>query len=69
MKSPDSLLEHGLRQIKKNPGGIILDYHCDDFNLDRIINGAKPRMENSGFNADLMILHNGKLICVKRYKK
>lgn len=68
-KSPDDLIKHGLRQIKKNPGGIILDYQCDEFDLDRVINGAKRRMESSGFNADLMILHKGKLICVKRYKK
>jgi len=69
MKSPDRILEKALEQIKKNPGGIILNYDCEDFNLDRVVNGAKKRMENSGFNADLMILHNGSLICVKRYKK
>ena len=69
MKSPDRILETALEQIKKNPGGIILDYQCEDFNLDRVVNGAKARMENAGFNADLMILHKGKLICGKRYKK
>ena len=69
MKSPDRILETALEQIKKNPGGIILDYQSEDFNLDRVINGARARMEHSGFNADLMIMHKGKLICVKRYKK
>ena len=69
LNSPDRTLETALKQIKKNPGGISLDYQSEDFNLDRVINGAKNRMEHSGFNADLMILHKGKLICIKRYKK
>ena len=68
-KSTDDLIKTALKQIKKNPGGIILNCDYDDFNLDRVINGAKKRMENSGFNADLMIVRNGSLICVKRYKK
>lgn len=69
LKSPDRILETALAQIKKNPGGIILDYQSDEFDLERIVNGAKRRMENCGFDVDLMILHKGKLICVKRYKK
>ena len=69
LKSPDRLLEDGLRQIRKNPGGIILDYQSEEFDLERIVNGAKRRMESAGFNVDLMILHKGKFICVKRYKK
>ena len=75
LKSPKSLnrtdhaLGEGLKQIRKNPGGIILDFQSDEIDLERIINGARRRMENAGFNVDLMILHKGKLMCVKRYKK
>ena len=75
LKSPESIkrtdraVGDGLSQIKKNPGGVILDFQCDEIDLERIINGARERMEGSGFNADLMILHKGRLMCVKRYKK
>lgn len=69
MKSPDRILETALQQIQSNPGGIILDYQSDDFDLERVVNGARRRMENCGFNVDLMILHKGLLMCVKRYKK
>lgn len=75
LKSPSSLnrtdhaLGEGLKQIKKNPGGIVLDFQCDEIDLERIISGARKRMEGAGFNADLMILHKGRLMCVKRYKK
>lgn len=68
-KSPEQLVETALKQIRKSPGGIILDYQSDDFDLDRVINGARRRLLTAGFNVDLMILHKGKLICVKRYKK
>lgn len=68
-KSPDGLLGRALKQIRKSPGGIIVDYQCDEFDLERLINGAKRRMTTAGFNVDLMILHKGRLICIKRYKK
>lgn len=68
-KSPDGILGTALKQIRKSPGGIILDYQCDEFDLNRLINGAKRRMTTAGFNVDLMILHKGRLMCIKRYKK
>ena len=68
-KSPDRVIETALKQIRKNPGGIIIDYQSDEFELERVIKGAERRMTTCGFNVDLMILHKGKLICVKRYKK
>lgn len=48
---------------------IIIDYQSDEFELERVIKGAERRMTICGFDVDLMILHKGKLICVKRYKK
>ena len=68
-KSPDSLLHTALDQIKKTPGGVIIDYKSDDFDLERVINGARKRATTAGFNFDLMILHKGKLVCIKRYSK
>ena len=69
MKSPDRILGKALDQIRKNPGGIILDYQSEDFDLDRVINGARRRMTTTGYNVDLIILHKGKLMKVLKYKK
>lgn len=68
-KSPETFIRTASKQIQRNPGGIILDYKSDDFNLERIINGARERMTTLGYDADLMILHKGKLQRIIRYKK
>lgn len=69
LTSPETTIKKALNQIKKTPGGIILNFKSDEFDLERVLNWVRRRMKSSGFNADLMILHNGELKCIKRYKK
>lgn len=69
-KAADTALRSALKQIKDNPGGIILDYGTNNFNpknLRDVIGGRIKR--SSKFDVDVLIISNDKLFKVYRYKK
>lgn len=64
-------MRHGIKQIIKNPGGLILDYrNTDKNNLQLIINQIDDRMQRTKVeNADIMIILENNRIKIYRYKK
>lgn len=69
-KAANTAIKRGQTQIKKNPGGIILDLKEKEFSQDLLIEIINNRMkwysENVG---DIMIISNRKVFKVLRYKK
>jgi hypothetical protein len=69
-KAADSAIRKGLKQIKENPGGIILDYGTNAVSLDDVQKTIDGRMlRGSGNNADIMVVKNGQVVKILRYKK
>lgn len=70
-KAAYSAVRHGIKQIIKNPGGLILDYrNTDKNNLQLIINQIDDRMQRTKVeNADIMIILENNRIKIYRYKK
>lgn len=69
-KAADSALRSALKQIKENPGGIILD--CTDVNAPKseLQSAIEYRMQRSSqFSADVIVFQAGKATNVFRYKK
>lgn len=68
-KSANSLIRKGLHQIENNPGGIFLDYGDRDISLDELLKVIEERMQwHKGFGLDIIIVRNGEVIKVLRYK-
>lgn len=70
IKSADDAIRRGLKQIIENPGGIILDYGCNEIEiqeLERLIESRIRRKRT--VQADIMIILQKKLEKVLRYKK
>lgn len=69
-KAADSALRSALKQIVINPGGVILDYRSNEISVERAVDIISRRLSRQEqCNADVMILQNGKLVRVLRYKK
>lgn len=70
-KAAYSAVRNGIKQIIKNPGGLILDYrNTDKNNLQLIINQIDDRMQRTKVeNADIMIILENNRIKIYRYKK
>lgn len=69
-KAADSAIRKGLKQIKDNPGGIILDYRKQNVSLDKILPVVDGRMKRGiERDTDIMIVLNEKRVVVMRYKK
>lgn len=67
-KAADNAIRHGMKQIYDNPGGIILDYgnkSINDHMLKAIID--KRMLRHDRYSADIMVVKNGKPVCVLRY--
>ena len=62
-------LQKAIKQVSRNPGGIILDFRSDFVDLEGVLKSTDDIFGRCGFDVDLIILNNQKLICVKRYKK
>lgn len=76
LKSPkneegaNSLIRKGMRQIVENPGGIMLDYEDKDISFEKLQRIIDKRMEwVHDKTVDIMIVRNGKIIRILRYKK
>lgn len=69
-KSANSALRHGLKQIKNNPGGVILNYQNMDVNLQDVVNEVENRMRQSKRDlcqVDVMIVFNQEIAKIIRY--
>lgn len=69
-KAVDSALRGAIKQIAEKPGGIILNYEGEEFDKAELKEAVEYRMQRSSqFSADVLIVHNGKVTNVFRYKK
>lgn len=69
-KSANGLIRKGLKQIETNPGGIFLDYGDRDISIDKLLSVIEERMQwYKGKSLDIMIVQNGEVIKVLRYKE
>lgn len=69
-KAADDRLRHGAKQIRSNPGGIILDYKSNEFDLSEIrevIDKRAKRVDIDSF--DVMLVSKDKIIAILKYKK
>ena len=65
----DKLLQHAIKQIQENPGGVILNM-LDDIDMPALEKQLASRIQRSKITGlDLMILTKDKLIKILRYKK
>lgn len=66
----DSKVREGIRQIVNNPGGIILDIGRSNMPIQEIKDIALNRLRRSApYDCDVMIIRNGKIEEIFRYKK
>ena len=69
-KAADAAVRKGLKQIKDNPGGIILNYGERDISLSDVRNVISNRMKFSGHQVvDVMVISKGQSFVVFRYAK
>lgn len=67
-KSANSAIEAGMKQIRSNPGGIILDYGNNHIDIDETLKVIDKRMEWYPKDiVDIMIISNGEMLMVLRY--
>ena len=68
-KAADSALRKAIKQIHGNQGGAIFDV-ADGIDKQKLIDVLDARATRSkSFNADIIALHNGSVLFVRRYKK
>ena len=69
-RAAKSAIRKGLEQIASNPGGIILDYGKNTFDLTEVLKWADYRMSMSEFpfESELMIIKDGELVKVYQHK-
>ena len=66
----DSGIRHGLKQIKDNPGGLIIDFRKIEFNIKQVFSKLDDRVNRSSVKkVDVMLIDKNKKIKVYRYKK
>lgn len=68
-KAANSAIRKGIKQIERNPGGIILNYDTE-VDLQETVNIIEKRMKGSkqgDIPVDVMIIRNGKMELVLRY--
>lgn len=69
-KAADSAIRKGLKQIKSNPGGVILDYRKRNISVESLMEVVDGRMRRGIENdTDIMIILDERKIKVYRYKK
>ena len=69
-KAADSAVRKGIKQIFDNPGGIILDIGQNDIDVSALKDVVNNRMMRSNsLQADVMLIKQGKMHFVLRYKK
>lgn len=70
VKAVDSAVRSGLKQIKTNPGGIILNYADNVVEIEEVKRAVEGRMRR-GFEqtTDIMVIKSEVLVYVLRFKK
>ncbi len=69
INSADKALQHAVKQIKNNPGGVILDL-ATDLDMAALEKQLSSRMERSQIHkCDIMIKRDGVVLTILRYKK
>jgi hypothetical protein len=69
INSADKQLQHAIKQIQNNPGGIVLNT-MENMDIPALERQLARRVERSSIDAfDLMLLSKGKLLKLLRYKK
>lgn len=65
----DKNLREALRQIMKNPGGVVLDIGDSEMQIDELERTVYARLKRSAnFHCDVIIVRNGKIKKIWRYK-
>lgn len=69
-KAADSAVRSGLKQIAKNPGGLILDLEENDVSINELMEIVNARIKRTKQEeVDVLIIHHEELIKAIRYKK
>ena len=69
-KAADSAIRHGLKQIEKMPGGIILHLKNDNIDRHKLLEIIKSRLYRSAeFDIDVILLKKEEVYQVLQYKK
>ena len=70
VKAADDRMRHGMKQIQDNPGGIILDYKDNMFNMSDLRNILYARAKRSNLKTfDVIVISKHKALAIYRYKK
>ncbi len=70
VKAADDRIRSGLKQIRNNSGGIILDFHGNEIDMQMLIDVINNRARRSSIKAfDVMIVQRNRVIAIFRYKK
>lgn len=67
-KAAKSAIKSGFGQIQENPGGIILNYKDNEFDLSEVEKIADNLLKNQGKKLDLLVISNDEIVLAKRYK-
>lgn len=68
--SANSAVRSGLKQIRKNPGGIILDYGKHEIVLDKVLDVVVERMKWTNLSpVDIMVVSDDKTAAIWRFIK
>lgn len=66
----DQNIRNAISQIRKNPGGIMLDIGDSTMPIETVHEIALKRLRRSaGFDCDLILIRNGAIVDITRYKK
>ena len=69
-KAANTAIRKGIKQIRTNPGGIILNYEQNNVNINEVVEEIEDRIKQSGNNMsqfDVLIVRNNKLELAIRY--
>ena len=67
-KAANSAIKSGMKQIRSNPGGIILNFGSNEFSMEKLMRTIDLRMQwYPDDSADIVIISNGDVIKVLRY--
>lgn len=69
-KGANSALRHGLKQIEKNPGGIVFNYEDRPVNVDTFLDVVSKRAAwaHYGIEADIILVQNSSITNIFRVK-
>lgn len=66
----DNAVRKAMKQIRDNPGGIILDYGDNEIDIETLQDVITRRIMRCGIESvDIMLLSGGKVLKILRYKK